>query len=221
MHPRYEERVERMARTNQRIRWASRVPRERIRLLYETDARGVVDEELIDDVGIALLVRCEAIRRVTERCCPECGAALHDPGQAAQVDRLVTCPQCAWQATWRQYRDSYKEKRLHGGRAYAAFQQYLHDYPECGTPQKKMLCIDRLVHAVHQSVDDVGNSPAGQNVIEGTLGEVRQFLDGLAYGDDARTSRPGIREAYEKGMQHGDAATADYVSRKRPHGSAG
>jgi hypothetical protein len=29
------------------------------------------DAALVDEVGLALLLRCEAIRRVTERCCPD------------------------------------------------------------------------------------------------------------------------------------------------------
>ena len=32
-------------------RWAPRVPQDKVRRLYETDARGIYDDELIDDVG--------------------------------------------------------------------------------------------------------------------------------------------------------------------------
>ncbi len=46
-------------------RWAGRVSRAQILQLYATDAKGIVDEELIDEVGYALLTRCESITAVT------------------------------------------------------------------------------------------------------------------------------------------------------------
>ena len=48
------------------IRWARRVQQQKVRQLYASDARGIVDEELIDDVGYAMYARCESIRAVTE-----------------------------------------------------------------------------------------------------------------------------------------------------------
>ena len=40
--------------------WAPRVPRFKIAQLYHTDARGLQDEDLADEVGVALLVRIES-----------------------------------------------------------------------------------------------------------------------------------------------------------------
>ena len=40
--------------------WAPRVPKALIRRFYETDAKGIYDEELIDEVGYALLARCQS-----------------------------------------------------------------------------------------------------------------------------------------------------------------
>ena len=203
-----------MAKHNTTIQWAPRVRRDRIQRFYEMDASRMVDETLIDDVGITLLLRCETIQRVTERRCPECGEVLHDPGPTNKSRRLISCPQCSWQTTWHEYHQSYKGRRIHGGRAYPAFLAYLCEYPTCRTPQQKLFCIDRLVHAVHVSVNDVYNSPAGQNVIEGTLTEVRDFLDTLAYGDESRRQRPGIRDGYEEKMKAGDIATSEWIRRK-------
>jgi hypothetical protein len=39
------------------VRWAPRVPRATIRRLYEGDACGLVDEELVDDVAFAFYAR--------------------------------------------------------------------------------------------------------------------------------------------------------------------
>ena len=192
-----------------RIRWAPCVPQDKIKRFYEQEAKGILDEALIDDVGIALELRCESIRRVTERCCPLCGTPLHDPGPPTLKNRIVSCAQCQWEATWHQYHVSYKPHRLHGGRAYPAFLKYLQEYPNCQTPQQKILCIDRLVHAIHGP-----GSPGGQNVIEGTFTAVRKFLDELAYSDTARSIRPGIRDDYEKSMVEGDIAGAIFWEMK-------
>ncbi|MBI5289694.1 MAG: hypothetical protein HY873_12045, partial [Chloroflexi bacterium] len=44
------------------IQWARRVKPEVIRRLYTRDAKGIVDEELIDEVGYAMYARCHSIR---------------------------------------------------------------------------------------------------------------------------------------------------------------
>jgi hypothetical protein len=195
------------------IRWSPRVSREVINRLYQTDARGIVDEELIDKVGIAFLVRCESIRRVTERCCPECGSAMNDPGPADKKSRIVSCTKCMWSATWHQYHSSYKPDRLHGGRAFVAFLECLREYPKCRSPRDKMLRIDLLVHALHES--GLSASPAAQNVIQGSYNVVKQFLNDLAYGDTARQLRPGIRDHFEKRAKESAIASEEFWRRKR------
>ena len=40
-----------MSRSNRLPAWARRVPQRKIRRLYETDAKGIYDEDLIDEVG--------------------------------------------------------------------------------------------------------------------------------------------------------------------------
>ena len=59
------------------IQWAPRVPKHKIRRLYEADAKGMLDEDLLNDVGITLLLRCESILAVAEAQrgrvkCPRC-----------------------------------------------------------------------------------------------------------------------------------------------------
>ena len=60
------------------IRWSPKLRPEKLQRLYETDARGIVDEELIDEVGYTLYSRCDSILTVTEAFagrlkCPGCG----------------------------------------------------------------------------------------------------------------------------------------------------
>ncbi len=48
------------------IEWSPRVPQQKIRLLYEKDAKGIIDEELIDDVAFSFFMRCQDIITVTD-----------------------------------------------------------------------------------------------------------------------------------------------------------
>src|SRR5689334_11807084 len=58
LRPRSTIRESPMASQNTDLRWEPRVPGHRIRRLYETDARGIRDEALLDDVAYALYSRC-------------------------------------------------------------------------------------------------------------------------------------------------------------------
>ena len=62
----------------------------------------------MDEVGWALLARCETIRRVTGRRCPECGEALEGAWGRQPRDRPISCPGCGWSSTWQAYHRSYK-----------------------------------------------------------------------------------------------------------------
>jgi hypothetical protein len=63
-------------------KWAPRVKPERIRRLYQLDAQGIYDDELIVNVGYSLLARCESFIHAMEAVrghagCPLCGAIVH------------------------------------------------------------------------------------------------------------------------------------------------
>jgi hypothetical protein len=44
------------------LRWARRVQQDLIRRLYALDAKGIEDEELVNEAGYAMYARCESIR---------------------------------------------------------------------------------------------------------------------------------------------------------------
>lgn len=189
--------------------WAPRVKPQLIRRLYESDAVGLLDPELLDETGFALLLRCETIQSVTERRCPKCRAPLEGAFSNGPRDRRVTCPDCGWSSTWDAYHRSYKSRRIHGGRAYDHFLTYIDEFQRCRTAGQKMLAIDRLIHALHETLGH-GASPAAQNLIEEKKpGRAKVFLDELAYGDQTGTERAGIRESYLKRMER-----AEFFARK-------
>jgi hypothetical protein len=183
----------------------------KIRQLYENDAMGIIDGELIDEVGYALYARCEAVWMVTERRCPECREKCL---RSEDKPRILTCPGCGWWTSWAAYKRSYKGKRIHGGRAYAFFMAYMDEFRRARGSREKMLAIDRVIHALHESLGQLWTTPASVNLIEGTRDEVIAFLDSLAYGDTTDSSMRRRKEQWRQKMAKGEKATREYYARK-------
>ncbi len=177
------------------IRWAKKVTKEKIAELYSSDAAGYNDIELVDEVGTALYARCESIISVTygfEKkllICPLCGKEI-----PLDTEKNEFSCECGFHATWQEFRASYKGKQLYGANALPAFLEYHRNFPNAHSYKKKMMCIDRLIHAFHvlhsyrsESVSydpyDKNNTlgrPVCTNLIEGSLSEVVKFLDTLS-----------------------------------------
>jgi len=179
-------------------RWAPKVSRIKIRQLYEKDAQGIVDQELIDEVAYAFFVRCQSILTVTEAshgrvACPDCGRVIQRQGH--DKDEVIECPQCAWRTTWGAYFKSYRRKQLHGGGAVSVFQEYVQRLPRAGSLRDKMLLIDWIVHQCHKALIArhglTYTRPVAVNLIQGNMTQVMQLLQELAYGPG---SVPGTRE---------------------------
>jgi hypothetical protein len=176
------------------IRWARRVEQHKIRQLYARDAQGIVDEELVDEVGYAMYARCESIATVTVASqgrakCHACGEIIRHRGVK---DAPMICV-CGWQTTWGEYLASYQRKQLHGGNAFPAFEKFVERWPEARNPRDKLLEIDRLIHELHLNAEvERFARPAGVNVIEGSMKTVIALLNELAYSD---LSTPGLDDA--------------------------
>jgi hypothetical protein len=177
------------------IYWAPRVNLFKVQRLYLKDAQGIYDDELIEEVGINLFLRCESILEYTEALhgrvkCKRCALT----GRTTIIDRqtkksteILRCPLCAWQVQWRVYlADANKSKgQLDAGHALAAFQQYVRAYPRCRNLKEKVLAIDRLIHEFHWELRAEGKPPKAMrtacvNLLEGSTAEVLAMLDGLA-----------------------------------------
>jgi hypothetical protein len=179
------------------VHWAPRLSRARLRRLYQLDALGVIDSELIDLVGHALEARCESILAVHDaqrgrvhcpRCAREDRTQLSERPMAHDPDTPFVCPACGWRTTWGAYRATYHRKQLNAGGAHTSFAAYLHNFRSAIGPRQKMLAIDRLIHEFHYSLraqPDLPTRPAGVNLIEGSMSDVVAFLEELAYGVDA------------------------------------
>jgi predicted RNA-binding Zn-ribbon protein involved in translation (DUF1610 family) len=180
------------------IRWAPRVNPSLIRRLYESDARGIVDDDLIDKVGFALYARCQSILEVTEGHerrrvkCPRCGQIVVRPGGPSEKGAVVSCESCAWSVRWGDYLKTHQDKRLHGGGALALFEAFVREFENARVPSQKMLAIDRLIHSFHSElVQNPGRTVATNLIYAKNKREVLTFLDTLSYGE---ASTPGLRE---------------------------
>ncbi len=202
-----------MTSPSRRPRWAAKVSPLEIRRLYECDAQGIVDSDLIDKVLYAFYARCQSILTVTEAsrgrvACPECGQIItHRWDKQA----LLVCPACHWTLSWGEYYKSYKRKQLHGGGAVDVFQAFVNDLPQARTPQQKMLLIDRIIHECHKGVIrsvQTYTRPVAVNLIAGTMGQVIQLLEELAYGpgsvDGAQTRKRVWRKRVLSGVRGRD-----------------
>jgi transcriptional regulator NrdR family protein len=197
------------------IRWSPRAPKWKIRRLYELDAQGILDEELLDDVGFTLLLRCRDIVTIDEARrgrvkCPRCAKQkkrtlidrVYEKGDVR--DEVITCPECGWRITWGEYALSFRRKQLNSGGALTAFERYIRDYRAAQRPQQKMLAIDRLIHEFHYSLrtqPDLPCRPVGVNLIQGKLGDVVRFLDELTYGRQTTEGLKENRAAWLKEME--------------------
>lgn len=175
----------------EKIRWAPRLSQAKVWQLYQSDARGLLDEELLAEVGFILLQRCASIDRVTrgEVECPRCGRvfAVREPGQWVRRGGSIPCPAgCGWSTTAEVYAASWRHRDLLAARAVPALDTYLRDYPCAGTPQERMVCIDRLIHAFHWDSElELPNRAFANNLIEGKFEDVVALLDRLSAIDPA------------------------------------
>jgi hypothetical protein len=184
-----------MVRGDGEIRWAPKVPQWQIRRLYETDAQGIIDDDLIDKVGWGLWDRCDSILTVTAAHyghvrCPSCDTVIERQHRGA-TDELITCPTCGWSIPWATYHRTYRGKQLFGANAVDVFTAYHQAFPRAQTAKAKMLLIDQLIHAFHAGLQGLGR-PAAANLIEGSLTEVIRFLDALT---NRGTSATGVGDS--------------------------
>lgn len=161
-------------------KWAPKVPMNLIRCLYENDALGIVDEELLDDVGIRLSLRCESIVKVMEAqngrvSCPLCDSVMQ------RTEPLLEC-RCGWSLPWITYWLTYRHHELSGDPE--MFKYFPSQWERCLTPKKKMLLIDDLIHRWHweQTAKEGPGRLTGVNLIEGNRKQVIAFLDELTGG---------------------------------------
>jgi ribosomal protein L37AE/L43A len=183
-----------MDQPNKLPEWSPRIPKHKVRRLYQLDSQGIQDEVLVDEVGFTFLSRCksfiDANRAVRgEAPCPICSRIIVHGGRK---EELLTCQHCGWEANWGAYFSTIQKKQLSGAEPVInLFEDYVEAFPKSQTYASKMVVIDRLIHGFHWHQKYGATRPVAVNLIEGRLTDVIAFLDALSFGD---ASTSGIQE---------------------------
>ena len=181
--------------------WAYRLRKSQLERLYESSARGVFDSELIDEVGFALLARCESMLQVGEAIrgrppCPACGATAHlDKGSIT----FARCDECGWECPWPLYRKTHQRKNLNAGGMASFVMEFVSKFSAARSHREKLVLIDTLIHRFHwESVTGSGGRPGASNLIEGKMKDIMPFLDRLTYGDRIPAEVHQTREEWRR-----------------------
>jgi len=167
-------------------------------------ARGIVDEELIEDVGFGLYSAARAILIATEAHagrvqCPRCSHIITHRGDR---NAIIECAECSWRVRWGEYHKTYQDKHLHGGGAIPAFQGYIEDFTKARMPRERMLAIDRLIHFFHCELLQNPVRSVGVTLIYGkNTREVTEFLDRLSYGEASTPELIETRAAWDRKLE--------------------
>ncbi len=196
-----------MIDSSPRPQWAPRVSRYKIWQLYQSDAKGLQDEELVDDVGWALLARVQDCLVVNEAhyrgrvMCPRCGTIIerkHNLREHHPEETLI-CPAGDWSTTWEDYHKSYRNKHLSSPGLETFFREFAEQFPRAKTYREKMVLIDALLHRYHWELEfEQPYAPGASTLIGGGREEILAFLNQLTYGEG---STPGLTETKTRWLQ--------------------
>jgi hypothetical protein len=163
----------------EKIRWAPKVPKERVSRLYRDEARGLPDPMVVEEVGGRLFERCQSVLMVSDAngvLCPMCQTALTPQGNRWTQSDTPTC-RCGWSCTFAEWSLSWRHRELNGANAVDAFRAYVQSWPTARTIRRQMVLIDQLIHAFHYGLRQDPGRPAANNLIEGSVAQVVQLLD--------------------------------------------
>jgi len=187
-------------------RWAPRVSKVKIERLYRDSGRGLLDNDLIDEVGYALYARCESMLEVTEILrtgqpkCPECRTVL--PRRNWQSDEELMCPACDWSCSAKAYNKTYARKNLGTGGLDKEIREFMHRFESARSYGDKLVLIDTLIHRFHWASEQ--GRPLATALIEGKMKDIMPFLDRLSYGDnippDVLKTRAEWRKKWSKNL---------------------
>lgn len=171
-----------------RYSWSPPVSREKIKRLYESDARGMLNSELLDDVGFTIYARCLQAREEREIMdtgkikCHNCSSILN------YSSGLIAC-QCGYQYIYKDYRRSFRANNMPTGGAAHIFNKFIGEWPRMKSEIEKMRLIDWLIHEFHINLLS-GNKGrfVGINLIQGTKAQIKELILNLAYGSGGAVS---------------------------------
>ena len=165
-------------------RWAGRVAKWKIARIYEDDAHGMHDDNLLNDVAYGLWNRCKSMLMVEEArqgraTCPVCEALID---HAARQGSVLHCQQCDWTGSWDDYRASLDGRHLIAPGLQPFCREFVKQLPQAQTAKEKMYWIDWLIHRCHWEGTALPGQPGATCLIQGRAQDVNQFLTALSAG---------------------------------------
>ena len=166
-------------------KWTPAVSRAKIKRLYEDDTKGLLDSDLLADVGYTFYARCLQGKEEWE-IMEEGKVRCHNCGNVLPVERLLAC-ECGYQYTYKEYRKSFRANNMPTGAAKQIFCDFIKNWPKAKNNDSKMRVIDNLIHECHFNIrSGAKGRPVGFNLIQGTNGQVIDLILNLAHGDLSR-----------------------------------
>ena len=177
-----------------KIRWTPRVEPSLIVRLYESDAKGFRDEDLVNEVGCAIIARAEDVIAATASVCddkakcPVCGEIISfiSPKDGGWDTVILNCI-CGYKAKLREYRESFQGKKLSACGAFPALNKFIKQYATAKDYSSKMLAIDLLIHTFHYELqgEQITRSVATNIIYARKEKDLIDFLNKLAYSDNS------------------------------------
>jgi len=190
------------------VHWAERVSPHKIRRLYESDARGMLDEDLLDEVGYGIYVCCQQTLDLGEATrgrvkCRGCGSIIVRRLVNGQFDdsEMLRCNACSWEVACGDYHKSLLRKTPAPPYEPAVvFETFVKGWTLARSPRDKLLLIDSLIHEWHIHYRAVG-WPIGTSVVKATAEQMVQLLEGLAYGFDSTEGLEQTRKVWRSRLE--------------------
>jgi hypothetical protein len=160
--------------------WSPRISDKKIKQLYDSDAKMIYDEELVDEVGYTLYTRClqgrdeRLLANEGKLKCHHCGVINTSPPNG-----LIVCP-CGYAYIFREYMRSFNKNGMPSRSATPFFNEFIIKWERVKTYADKMLAIDYVIHECHlDMLSGVKRGFAGGNLIDGK--NVQELILSLAY----------------------------------------
>lgn len=160
--------------------WPGKLDIYKLNKLYNLDAKGIHDEVLADEIGLALYLRCKYGKEDMELMeknrirCHGCNNELAGKTDFRQCE-------CGYQYSYREYRRSFRRNNMPTGSAGKIFDNYMKKWSMAKNYNEKIVLIDTLLHEFHLSlISGATHRPVAMNFIDGTRKQVDWVITNLA-----------------------------------------
>jgi len=166
-------------------KWSPRLSLSKLKRLYMSSAKMLLDSDLLTEVGFTLYYRC--LQGKEERDlyhskkikCHNCEKILSYQNK----NDLVQCD-CGYQYTAREYGRSYQREWMPHGRAQDVFDRLIDKWPKAKTDAEKMNLIDWIIHECHKCmISGTKADSVAKNLLGGSRSAAEKLILELAFED--------------------------------------